>query len=69
MTRKSIVPEGDKYVVTAQGRAALADSELCSCDVRLAGMFAQCQACGTVYGHVSQMFRPISNRYKKNGRT
>lgn len=42
-----------RYVVTIEGRRAIDDATVCMCKPRIAGLLVACEACGTVYGHLS----------------
>lgn len=55
MPTREIVPADDRYTITELGRYDLIFAPTCLCDPRLKGLIVQCAACGTVYGHLSEL--------------
>jgi hypothetical protein len=43
------------YVLTAEGREALREAEMCACEINFEGGLIVCRHCDTVYGLVRQM--------------
>lgn len=48
------VPASCGYVVTPEGRTAMAQEERCSCRIVLSGFWAVCPECGTCYANIRE---------------
>lgn len=48
------VPNGCGYVVTDNGRQAMAQEGFCACRIVLLGFWAVCPDCGTCYANIRE---------------
>jgi hypothetical protein len=62
MRDESSVDGRERVWITEKGRYDLIFGIDCQCDPKLFGLLVRCPACGTVYGHLSELTQRRGSR-------